>query len=499
KKEKTEVKNEEIKVDKVDIEWEFLDKRIYKIVDNSGWNFPIHVLNDSTLYFMNNFEDKTRLYKCNYFGKNEELVHDFGKEVENFKYCPSSQKFYYIDSNYLYSLEPSSKKVKMVKSSFEYVYDKYLLNKDIFEQVWSKFGSGFYDPDMHGVDWEKAKKIYGEFTKFAYRPAELSAIVNEMIGDVNASHTGYYPRRDNQAKHIQRAYGGFILDTNDFPKRGIRIKKVFQKSKLTQPYGIEAGDILLEVDGEEVGKGKSIYNTFSNKVGKKINMKFLSGGETKEIAIKGLSYRENYSMYYDNWVEERREKVEKLTDGEIGYLHIRSMNNSSYERFLEDLFAENYDKKALIIDVRNNPGGYIHDRLVEVLTKTSYAKTAPRSAGGRKYKTPGRVWEKPIVLLINENSFSDAEIFPNLFKELHLGKVIGMPTSGSVIGTGQVRFMDGSSMRMPSNGWYSLEDENMEGSGVEPDIYVEPTPKQVIEDYDVQLQRAVEELYKELN
>jgi len=299
-------------------------------------------------------------------------------------------------------------------------------------------------------------------------------------------------------KSRRRAYGGFVLDTQNFPPRGLQFKKIYQNSKLNQPFGIKAGDILLEVDGEKVGQGLPLYQRFMGKIDDKIELKILSDGEEQEVIIKGLSYWENYSMYYDNWVKERQQKVDKLSKGKFGYLHIRSMNNNSYERFVQDVFAENYDKEALIIDVRNNPGGYIHDRLVEVLTKSPYAQTAPRFAGGKKFKTPARVWEKPVVLLINENSFSDAEIFPNLFKELKLGKVIGMPTSCSVIGTGHVYFMDGSSMRMPSNGWYSLENENMEGNGAEPDIYVEPTPKQVIADDDVQLQRAVKELKKEL-
>ncbi len=140
----------------------------------------------------------------------------------------------------------------------------------------------------------------------------------------------------------------------------------------------------------------------------------------------------NQSLYYDNWVEERAQKVADLSKGKIGYLHIRSMNSRSYDKFIQDLFAQNYDKEALIIDVRNNGGGNIHEALMEELTRVSYGMSSSRNTGGEPYKTPANSWEKPMVVLINENSFSDAEIFPNLFKQQGLGKVIGMPTSGSV-------------------------------------------------------------------
>jgi len=203
-------------------------------------------------------------------------------------------------------------------------------------------------------------------------------------------------------------------------------------------------------------------------------------------------------MYYDDWVSERSDKVEKYSNGRIGYLHVRSMDNSSYRRFFQDLFAENFDKEALIVDVRNNGGGNISDDLIEVLTKKKYAISSSRQFGAKKVSAPGNIWDKPIVLLIDENSMSDAEIFPIIFKELNVGKIIGMPTSGYVIGTYGRDLMDGSSMRLPSEGWYRLNGVNMEGNGAVPDIEVPQSFKQILADDDVQLKRAVEELIDDL-
>ncbi len=495
KQEKDEKKKDPLKID---IEG-FAD-RIITIISKPGNNWIAHVKDDSTLYYVNYNDEKYTLRKADYTGENDKLITSISTDPGNLKFNEKNKVFYYILKEKLYKFTPKKgKKAKLIEMDYKYSYDKYQLNNDIFQQAWVEFGNGFYDPDMHGVNWKKARKDYSKYLKFADDPSILKRIIDEMIGEVNASHTGFYPRSNSKYKTYSTAYCGITLDFENFPKDGIRIKKVFKKSKLNKPHNIKAGDILLSVDGKEVGKGMDILSHFKNKIGEKIKLGILCDDGMKVITVKGLSNRENYRLYYDNWVEERRIKVEELSDGKIGYLHIRSMNNTSYQKFIQDLFAENAKKEALIIDVRNNGGGYIHDRLVEILTKQPYALSTYRSYDAKtKYKNPGNTVDVPMALLINENSFSDAEIFPTLFKQLNLGTVIGMPTSGSVIGTGHYTFMDGSSMRMPSNGWYTPAGKNMEGNGAIPDIFVDPTPEQIINDDDVQLKRAVEELLKTL-
>ncbi len=495
KQEKDEKKKDPLKID---IEG-FAD-RITTIISKPGSNWITHVKDDSTLYYVNYNNKKYTLRKVDYIGENDKLITSISTAPENLKFNEEKKVFYYILKNKLYKLTPKKgKKAELLKMNYKYSYDKFQLNNDVFQQVWVEFGNGFYDPDMHGINWKKAKKDFSKYLQFADDPSILKRIIDEMIGEVNASHTGFYPRNDSEYKTYSTAYCGLELDLQDFPKDGIRIKKVFKKSKLNKPHNIKAGDILLSVDGREIGKGMDIIAQFKNKIGEKIKLGILCDDAMKVVTVKGLSNRENYRLYYDNWVEERRIKVEELSDGKIGYLHIQSMNNTSYIKFIQDLFAENAKKEALIIDVRNNGGGYIHDRLVEILTKQPYALSTYRHFDGKmKYENPGNTVDVPMVLLINENSFSDAEIFPTLFKQLNLGTVIGMPTSGSVIGTGHYTFMDGSSMRMPSTGWYTPTGKNMEGNGAIPDIFIDPTPEQIINDDDVQLKRAVEELLKTL-
>ena len=454
---------------------------------------------------MNFYEDKSSIYKYDFEKEKSDKLITLNQRNVEFRYNENKKGliFYKKGSN-LFKFDPKTKKPELVKNKFKYEYNRFELNRKIFERAWAQFGLFFYDKDMHGINWDKMYDLYSNYLKYAYTPNVLGSIIDEMIGEVNASHTGFYPRRDKFDKSYSRAYLGGDFNRAEFPENGIYFENVYYLSKLKTLHGIEKNDILLAVDNEPIGKDRVVAPLLKDKVDQKIKLKVLKDGKTKEIHLKGLSYWENRNLYYKDWVNTRKQKVDRLSEGRIGYLHIRGMEFTSYEKFLDDLWTSNFDKDALIIDIRNNGGGWTHDMILEVLTKKSYGFTSRRYYDDKLNKTPARTYEKPIVLLINKNSFSDAEIFPHIFKKLNLGKVIGTPTSGSVIGTGHISFMDGSSMRMPSNGWFYNDKArnkliNMEGSGAEPDILVEQSPEELEKDNDVQLKRAVKELFKQLD
>jgi tricorn protease len=187
--------------------------------------------------------------------------------------------------------------------------------------------------------------------------------------------------------------------------------------------------------------------------------------------------------------------TEKLSHGEIGYLHIRQMNAEALHKFERDL-ADNHFKKALVIDQRFNPGGGIDQELLEILEQHQYQYTRGRDS---VYITrPQRAFFGPVVVMQNERSFSDAEVFPDGFKRLGLGKTVGVNTNGSVIGTGAFRLMDGSSVRTPGTGLWDVSGQNLENYGVPADVYIDNTPEDFLAGRDAQLQKAVEVLQEEL-
>ena len=482
----------------ITIDFEDIRKRVKVITSKKEHNYIIATDEDSTLYYINRSEDNLyTLRKVDYEGKNDEEITTFLDRPEHMIYNDENDCFYCVIMNSLKKITTGGS-TETLENEFTYTYDKLALNKTVFEQAWMAFKRGFYDPGMHDIDWDTSFKKYYPYMDYAYSPDVLDYVYSEMMGEVNASHTGFYARDDNPVRIFQKAYGGFILDYSDIPKKGIKFKQIFRKSKLNKPHGIKPGDVLLAVDGKEITEETAIDPLFFNKERDKIELKIQTADSIATIEIQGLSWWQHYGMWYDDWVSSRKEMTDELSNGRIGYAHIRSMGWGSYEEFVQDVFANNWQKEALIIDVRNNPGGWIHDWLIELLTKEPYAFTTNRIFNVQKVPFPGDTWTKPTILLINQNSFSDAEIFPNIYQHFELGKVIGMPTSGSVIGTGHRYFMDGSSMRMPGTGWYSADDINMEGTGAKPDIYLDQTFEEKIEDNDVQLKRAVEELLKEL-
>jgi tricorn protease len=197
-----------------------------------------------------------------------------------------------------------------------------------------------------------------------------------------------------------------------------------------------------------------------------------------------------------NWVRANRDHVHSKSDKRIGYLYIASMNEENLRKFEKDLYEE-MDKEGLIIDIRYNGGGSIHDELLNILRRTAYAYSIER--GGQKAYSSLFKWNKPTVLLINDFCYSDAEIFPAGFKELGLGTVIGVPTYGAVIGTVDIQLHDGTYFRVPGTGWYLLTGENLENTPVEPDIFVQNPPEDDGSSSDHQLTRAIEVLLDQIS
>jgi tricorn protease len=202
---------------------------------------------------------------------------------------------------------------------------------------------------------------------------------------------------------------------------------------------------------------------------------------------------------YQRWVSKNAEAVAKLSNGTLGYIHIPSMDEQGLEQFVRSLYSDNFDKDAIVIDVRYNGGGFTHDQVLNYLGGKEHTFFRQRDGGeGLVLRSFDRKWTKPSAVLINNRSYSDAEIFPSAYKTLGLGKVIGQATGGFVIGTTSVHLIDGSQFRTPRTGVYTVKGVNMEKQGVQPDIAVEAMPEDVAKGNDAQIKAAVEVLLKDV-
>ena len=374
--------------------------------------------------------------------------------------------------------------------------------KEVFVEAWRTMKNRFYDPAMHGVNWAAAKDKYEPMLGNVADQDELHDLIMEMIGDMNASHTGITggaePGEASTSEPVQTRYPGFNMepDSSGFYK----VSYLYKKGPADHDYlKIAVGNYILAVNGKELKSGDNYWKLFNILPGAKfeflVNSKPTVDGAWA-IDVDPLTAAAQGNLEYDLWVDSRKQTVSKLSGGEIGYLHIKAMDAPSFEKFQRELL-ENLDKKALIIDERFNGGGGIDQELLEILNQRRKFETY-RSRDSVEVPRPILAFFGPMAVVQNERSASDAEMFPEGFRALGLGKVIGVPTSGQVIGTGSFTLLDGSALRTPGAGVFGAKGQDMENYGVPPDVEVDNTPLDFLAGHDRQVEKAVEVLKGEI-
>ncbi len=371
---------------------------------------------------------------------------------------------------------------------------------EMFGDAWRTMKYRFYDPKMHGFDWDAARAKYQPLVEFVGDRQELLNIVNEMIGELNASHTGAAPGPGSREGAVQTRHLGMELEPDAAAGR-YKVAYIYEEGPADKDWvKVKLGDYLIAIDGKPVLAGDNYWKLLNNPLNRKVTVTFNSKPVEEgawKTRIEPVSAQAYSQLRYERWVKERRANVDKMSNGKIGYLHIQAMNPASLRRFEKEL-REYRDKQAMIIDQRWNGGGNIEQELLAILVQRQYQIWQPRGteATGR----PFAGYFGPKVVLQNWRSASNAEMFPAGFKALGLGRTIGTPTMGAVIGTGSYSLIDGSTVRTPGVGVFlaDAKQTNMENYGVQPDILVENTPEDNLSGRDRQLERAVEELSKQL-
>lgn len=373
---------------------------------------------------------------------------------------------------------------------------------EMFDDGWRTMKYRFYDPQMHGMDWDAARAKYRPLVDFVGDRQEVLNLINEMIGELNASHTGAAPPpRGAGAGGVSTGNLGIELEPDTAAGR-YRVTYVYEDGPADKDWvRVKVGDYLLAINGKPVKSGEDYWELLNNRLNRKVDVTFNSKPADDgawHTRIEAISTNAYSQLRYERWVKERRKKVDELSGGRIGYLHIQAMNEPSLRRFEKEI-REFRNKEALVIDQRWNGGGNIEQELLAILVQRQYEIWQPRGteATGR----PFAGFFGPKVVLQNWRSASNAEMFPAGFRALGLGKVIGTPTMGAVIGTGSYSLIDGSTVRTPGVGVFLADAKrtNMENYGVQPDLLVDNKPEDNLAGRDRQLEAAVEELMKQLN
>jgi tricorn protease len=260
---------------------------------------------------------------------------------------------------------------------------------------------------------------------------------------------------------------------------------------------IKPGETLLAVDGEAVGAGVNLDRLLTDRIGKRVVLRIASAaGASRDAVVRPVSAQTAAGLLYRQWVEERRAYVEKISGGKLGYVHIADMSDQSLAQLYLDLDAQNQAKQGVVIDLRNNNGGYINGYALDVFTRRNYLTMTARDrfAVPSRQALGQRVLGAPSVLVINESSLSDAEDFTEGYRALGVGKIVGVPTAGWIIYTSNVPLIDGSTVRTPFIRIQTTSGEDMEGHPRPVDVEVERPLGETLTGHDAQLEAAVKVL-----
>ena len=463
-----------------------------------------------------NFAADRSLFKIKWNGEDKKTILKGDARARALQLADKGKSLYALrDTGTIVKITTKGDKAENLNVSSQQRIDYAGERAQVFDDAWRALNAGFYDPNFHGKDWDELREKYRPLALNASTKEDFQYIFNLMLGQLNASHMGLFAG-ENQ-KQTQRQRTGLLGIEGFNTKAGFEISSVLKGSPADRVESkLAVGDVITAINQEAVSD-KNLYamllDQANNPVLLNIEKKQVEEGEDKSQEVVIWPVRSLNAELYDDWVEQRRKLTDKYSNGRLGYLHIRGMNWTSFERFERELMAAGYGKEGIVIDVRYNGGGWTTDYLMAVLNVKQHAYTIPRgaakdlSAEHEKFKDnypfaerlPLSAWTKPSIAMANENSYSNAEIFSHAYKALGIGKLVGRPTFGAVISTGGYRLVDGSLVRMPFRGWWVKESgQNMDFTPAVPDIEVFNPPAYKARGIDPQLQRAVEELLGDL-
>ena len=384
---------------------------------------------------------------------------------EDVNFTPDSKEVFYLDDGRIQAVTLDKRETRAVAVTAELDVDFAKEKTIVFDQAWRLLRDHFFDPAFNGVDWAAARDTFVPFIAGARTPDEMRRIASLMIGELNASHLGISAPPAGAGAAGGVGHLGIDFDRAEYEAAGrLRVTGIVSlgpaalapaaAAEAAAPRALQRGDYLLAVDGEAVGTGVNLDALLENKTNRRTVLrvaKNASGEGAKEIAVRPITAATERGLRYRQWVAERRDYVARVSHNRLGYVHMPDMSAGSLAQLYVDLDADNIARDGVVIDVRNNNGGFVNVYALDVLSRQPYlnmtqrgAPTAPaRSALGQ------RALEKPTVLVTNQHSLSDAEDFTEGYRAMKLGKVVGEPTAGWIIFTWNTRLMDGTVLRLP--------------------------------------------------
>ncbi|TMI92580.1 MAG: peptidase S41 [Bacteroidetes bacterium] len=485
----------------VTIDMDLILDRMEQISPSFGAQFlqAVYQKGDKTtvLYTSNHGEGRNALWKTviEPFEQNKTEKIANTDNGGGFDIVEVSDKLYVLFNGNINKLNLDGNKVDPI--SISYTFRRNLSEEftQMFYEAWAQMEEGYYDDKFHGLDWAKTRDYYKQFLPYLNNRADLRIMLNDLLGELNSSHQGFgtFGIDETIALQNQTMETGIIFDNND----PYKVKYIARRSVADRKaIDIKPGDILVKVNDETVDKkiDRNYYFTVPSR-DRELRLTFDRNGQMVNIKIHPQATL--FTNLYDEWIDNNQKRVDEQGKGRIAYGYMKNMGQPELDQFIIDMTQELNKKDALIFDLRYNTGGNVHDEVLKFLSQRSYLQWKYRE-GQLTPQSNFSPADKPIVLLINEQSLSDAEMTSQGFKALKLGKIVGNETYHWIIFTSGIGLVDGSSVRMPAWGCYTLDGKDLEKTGVHPDILIINSFDDKLNGRDPQLDKAIEEILKQL-
>jgi len=491
------VKKEEPKKEIV-IELEGLENRKARFTINSADIADVVLTNTGDkLFYLAKFEKGNDLWVTELRTKDTKLFAKLGASNASMELSADGKALFILAEGKVTKIDPESAKMDAVTIGGEMVLDQSAEKAYIFDHMWRQIKQKFLVADLYGADWDFYYTTYHKFLPYINNSYDYAEMVSEMLGELNASHTGCYYMGPRKQSGDATASLGLFMDYNHVGP-GLKVAEILSGGPLDKAaLKVRPGHIIEKIDGRALEGSVDHYQLLNRKAGQLTLLSVYDPATQKrwEEAVKPIPPGEEGDLLYRRWVKARRAEVDRLSGGRIGYVHVQGMDDSSFRTVIEEVLGLSIDKESLIVDTRFNGGGWLHDKLSDFLSGKKVFDILPR--GQLVGYEPYDKWIKPSIVLMGECNYSDAHLFPVEYKIRGIGKTLGMPVPGTGTFVWWENQIDPSLIfGIPQGGMRMPDGKLCENNQLEPDILVKNDPDVMAVGRDQQIEAAVKELLK---
>jgi Tol biopolymer transport system component len=476
-----------------------IENRKIKLTINSSSISDYVINNDgSKIYYLSSFEKGYDLWVTETRTKETKILAKLGSSPSKIELSKDGKNIFVSNNGSLMKVDETGK-LTNINIAAEMTLDAAKERDYIFNHCWRQVKSKFYDPTIHGIDWKMYKNVYAKFLPHINNNYDFQELLSELLGELNGSHTGgrFTPQPINPDATATLA---FLYDET-YTGKGAKIDEIIAGGPADNAKSkIKKGCIIQSIDGEEINNDQDWSILLNRKANKNVLLSIYDPNSktTFEEVVKPISFADETVLMYKRWTTIMYNMVDKLSNGKVGYVHVQGMNDGSYRTVIDEVMGKNANKQAIIVDTRFNGGGWLHNDLNTLFSGKTYLKFAPQGHMVNPAEPMDR-WQKPSCVLMSEGNYSDAFIFPYVYKANGLGKLIGMPVAGTGTAVWWETQIDPTIVfGIPMVATIGKENRPTENLQLEPDIKVNLKYEDFLNGKDTQIEEAVKEMLKSI-